>query len=153
MLPTKRRSIAIFAVCVLAAIGLWLVPFLIEPVKLVFQLGKTANEREKQLLYDIDHTALASELRKFASEKRWRQTEANAEPEILWPNNKAVPASVRLLKPTSVAIFDDRIVLERGGPMLHFGIVVFRDGIVGEGLKELGPGVWFYADNNKIPDQ
>jgi len=57
------------------------------------------------------------------------------------------------LKPTSIAVFDDRIMFERGGPMSHFGIVVFREGIAGDGLKELAPGVWFYDDNYRVPDE
>lgn len=152
---TKRKSFVILASCIFAAVAVWIWCILVPPIRLITGLGKIADQRSKQLLYDIDHIVLASELRKFANEERWQRAEVNAEPKIFWggAGNSALPPSISVLQPTSVIIFDDRIIFERGGGMSHFGVVVFRDGIVGEGLKELAPGVWFYADNKRIPDE
>lgn len=153
MLKIKRKGVVIIAICFFSAVALWIGSFAIEPIRFVLQSRKTTDEMQRQLLYEIDHIALASELRKFAYERRWHQSSANVEPAVFWPHDAALPASIQLLQPTSVAVFDDRIMFERGGPMLHFGIVVFRDGIVGEGQKELSPGVWFYSDNGRVPSE
>ena len=150
MFPIRKSVIVIVISGVVSALAIGVVLFF-EPIQVGNRLVKNIHEREKQLLYETDHAALASELRKFADEQRWRQPGDNSPPKMFWPNDDAVPASLRVSKPTSITIFDDRIMFERGGPILHFGIVVFREGIVGEGLKQLAPGVWFYADNNRIP--
>jgi hypothetical protein len=148
---TKHKTAIIVGSCVLGAFALLLLSRLVEPIQVMWQMGKTDKNRERQLLYETDHAALASELRNFARQERWHSPEVNAEPQIFWQGDEAIPASIRRLEPTSVTILDDRVIFERGGPMLHFGIVVFRDGIAGEGLKELAPGVWFYAENQRIP--
>jgi hypothetical protein len=153
MFKNRRKPIIIIVGCAVAAIALWVALILAEPILVVSRMTKMGIERERRLLYNTDHAALAVELRNFGDQQRWQRSESNAEPQIMWPDDNSLPECLRILRPTSVAIFDDRIIFERGGPMLHFGLVVFRNGIKGEGLKELAPGVWFYADNGRVPSE
>ena len=144
MLKYKPKILLVFvSCCLLGIITLYLGFNAFEGIRVARYLTKDADKKEKLLLYETDHNALASELRKFANEKRWHRPEINVEPEIFWPRDIALPASIRSRQPTSVAMFDDRIMFEQGGPMLHFGIVVFRDEVVGKGLKELAPECGF----------
>jgi hypothetical protein len=96
-------------------------------IDLVTGLQRDALQRERGLPYQIDHAALAAELRKFAYEHRWFESAPSDNPTIFWSADPAIPPSLRILQPTSVALFDDRIMFERGGPLHHFGIVVFRE--------------------------
>lgn len=131
-------------------------------VELVSGLRRDAEQRERGLLYQIDQAALAAELRQLAYDYRWSRTPSGDEPTIFWPSDPAIPPSLRTLQPTSIALFDDRIMFERGGPLHHFGIVVFRQtaGAAGSNhrmstgerlLKEFQPDVWFYSDYRKPP--
>ena len=128
-----------------------LIYFFAEPIAVVNGIIKRTNERARLLLYHTDHSALAAELEGFAREKRWRSPTGDLEPTDYWEGD--IPASLKKYKPTSIAIFDDRIVLECGSPFSHFGIVKFRESTKGSGLKELQPGMWFYAENGRIPSR
>jgi hypothetical protein len=160
---TRSTRAAVWSVVAIFGVaGLYLIAQLWWPIELVTGLRRDAVKRERALLYDIDQHALASELRKFAYEYRWWEGSQGDMPSIFWPNDPAIPPSLRTLQPTSIAIFDDRIMFERGGPLHHFGIVVFRqapdvegskvNGSTGEYLlKKFEPGVWFYSDYRKLP--
>ena len=52
-----------------------------------------------------------------------------------------MPASIRALQPKAVIVSDDRVAIDQGFLELFCGIVVFQDGISGEGLTELAPGI------------
>ncbi len=134
---------------------------LLWPVQLSVGVDREATRREHQLLYEVDQAALAAELRKLAYDYRWSTAFPSGEPTIFSPNDPAIPQSLKILQPTSMAIFDDRIMFERGGPLHHFGLVVFRDAsvartshddsVTGEKLlREFQPGVWFYSDHRKV---
>src|SRR6266540_648385 len=94
----------------------------------MFFMHRLVVERERHLLYDIDHKALAAELRKFANEQRWSRRIRNADPDAFGTSNPATPTSLRILKPSAIWIFDDRIQFDCGGPFFDFGIVVFPEG-------------------------
>jgi hypothetical protein len=160
---TATKKTAIGCVAGLLFLGaIYLLAQLFWPIELVTGLRSDAVKRERGLLYETDQAALAAELRKFAYDHRWSETQQGDNPTIFWPPDPAIPSALRILQPTSVAIFDDRIMFERGGPIHHFGIVVFRqsspaekskdNGFAGEQLlKEFQPGVWFYSDHRKLP--
>jgi hypothetical protein len=164
----KKGIISLVAAMLLIA-AIYFSAQLFWSVELVSGLRREAIQRERGLLYRIDQAALAAELRKFAYDYRWSQTvgtnvqmlESNP-PTIFWSDDAAIPLSLRILQPTSIAIFDDRIMFERGGPLHHFGIVVFRQTLAANAsnrnittgehlLKEFQPGVWFYSDYRKLP--
>ena len=119
----------------------------------MFIMHRLVLERERQLLYDIDHRTLASELRKFANEQRWSRSVRNADPDAFGTSNPATPASLRILKPSAIWIFDDRIQFDCGGPFSDFGIVVFLEGTEGTGTKKLADGVWFYSEDGHFPSE
>ena len=116
-------------------------------------LRENATEKEKHILYDVDHTELASQLREFATKLRWSHNEKKGEPDIVWANDPRIPQNLKLLDPTSIAVFDDRIILECGGGLFHFGVVAFRPGIEGSGTKKLGVGLWFFAEDGRVPSR
>ena len=120
---------------------------------LVFGLGRLVSERERQLLYHTDHAALAVEARNFQSQWRSRFGMPGSEPRVLEPDDTEIPNSLRILKPTSAVISNDRIELEFGGALLHYGIVVFDEGLEGNGTKRLAKGVWFYSENGRYPTE
>jgi hypothetical protein len=118
-----------------------------------FIMHRLVLERERQLLYDIDHKTLASELRKFANEQRWGRSIRNADPDAFGMSNPTTPASLRILKPSAIWIFDDRIQFDCGGPFFDFGVVVFPEGQEGTGAKRLADGVWFYSEDGRVPHE
>jgi len=119
----------------------------------MFFMHRLVVERERHLLYDIDHKALAAELRKFANEQRWSRRIRNADPDAFGTSNPATPTSLRILKPSAIWIFDDRIQFDCGGTFFDFGIVVFPEGTEGTGAKKLADGVWFYSENGRAPSE
>jgi hypothetical protein len=111
-----------------------------------------SNEATKrQVIYHINHAALAQEVRKFAEQKRSETVVAPAAPLLMWEGDPDLPASLKILKCSSVSIFPDRVRLEFGGPFLHFGIMIFNKGYPGEGNKQLADGVWFYSEDGRVP--
>ena len=109
--------------------------------------------KEKQLLYQIDHTAFASELRNFANEQRWKGRHKGFGFDYYLKSDPEVPDVLRALNPSTIRVFNDRIQFECGGAFLSFGISVFRDGVTGEGTKKLGEGIWFYAEDGRVPER
>ncbi len=116
-------------------------------------LSALVGHRERQILYRVDHSKLASELRTFATTRRWSTAPHRERPDHFSGDDSELPSSVRTLKPTAVWLLDDRIDVEFGGPLVNFGIRVFPEGIKGDGVKELGQGIWFYADDGKLPSK
>jgi hypothetical protein len=105
--------------------------------------------KERQLLYEIDHSVFASMVRQFAANHGWDQYPV---PPLHFTNNDpAVPVALRGLGFSIVNIYDDRVDVDFGGAFLSFGISVFREGAVGYGTKELGDGIWFYAEDGRVP--
>lgn len=117
---------------------------------LVSDLGHIMTRRQQQLLYDIDNVLLAEELRRFANDYRWKRADGRSR-HTLHGTDVALPASVRILEPAEVRVFDDRIELDLGGAWMSFGIAVFREGCPGKGIKQLDEGIWFFSENGKYP--
>ncbi|SRR5579884_4200416 len=110
------------------------------------------REAERQLLYNVNHAVLASELRSFANEKRWSKPVTGSDSDCFHKSDP-IPPSLKVLDPSQICVFDDRVEYDCGGPFLSFGIVVFRQGLAGHGTKNLGNGIWFYAEDGRIPSQ
>ncbi len=148
-----KRVIIVGACLLIAGAAVWLYPV----VSFVGGLDHLIKKRERQLLYDTDHRALAEIMRDFATERQWSSGQpprSDFGDFVHFPSNDpSLPPAVRLLKPSGVVIFSDRVELEFGGALLHFGVAVFRPGIAGEGTKQLGEGIWFYAENGRVPSE
>jgi hypothetical protein len=118
-----------------------------------FVMRRLVRNGERHLLYDINHEALATELRRFANQMRWGRPVKHTEPESFDSSDPVVPPSLRILRSSGVTIYDDHIEYDCGSPFLDFGIVVFREGIPGTGTKKLGEGIWFYSADNRVPSE
>src|ERR1700724_898935 len=144
MVATRRtiKRWLIIALCGVAAINgiLWVVFSEHSPLAFVIGLRHAISQRERGLLYDTDHAALAHIMRDFAAERQWSLNAAPTPPFgwTSWPgesfvyfrsNDESFPPALRMLKPSSVSIFEDHIELEFGGAFLHFGIRAFRPGL------------------------
>jgi hypothetical protein len=149
----KTKTIVIAVIAMLSLLICATTYVVMRPLRFLHGLRSYSTEREKHIIYDVNHEILALELRQFATEWRWRRVGQRAGPDIFWVNDDRIPPHLKLLKPTSIAIFDDRIIFESGGALLHFGIVVFRPGIEGSGTKRLGDGIWFFSEDGRIPSQ
>src|SRR2546425_8578405 len=145
---SKRRVIMAVCALILGAAIWWLLRAEHSPVAFVIGMRHAINQRERGLLYDTDHAALAQVMREFASERQWssgqRPRSSFGDFVYFAGDDLSLPPALRLLKPSSVRIFEDRIECEFGGPFLHFGVATFRPGISGHGTKHLGEGIWFY---------
>lgn len=116
-----------------------------------FVIRRLIRNGEHQLVYDIDHEILAKELRRFGNELRWSRQMHDSEPASFDPNDPAIPSALRILKPSGITIYDDRVEYDCGSPFLAFGIVVFREGVPGTGSRKLGDGIWFYSADGNVP--
>ena len=104
---------------------------------------------QKTLLYETDHVKLAVEVRTFAAKHEWARS-APKGGQVYTGKDSALPASVRALKPSSVRVLEDRVEIECGGALHHHGISVFRQLSGGHGTRDLGDGVWYYSEGNRM---
>jgi hypothetical protein len=134
---------------------LWLIRSEHSPLAFVIALRHSINQRERGLLYQTDHAALAQIMREFATDRQWasgQPTKSEFDPLAAFrASDESLPPALRVLKPSGILIFDDRIELEFGGAFLHFGIRAFRPGLPGNGTKRLGDGIWFYSEDGYVP--
>lgn len=148
----SKRGWAIVIVGVIAIAALaFAARIFVPPLYFAYTIHHQIGEKERQLLYGINHKVFASELRDFAKAHRWsfpRQAEGF---DYFRATDPDVPPELRALDPSVIRVFDDRIEFECGGAFLSFGIVAFREGLHGSGTKEVGDGVWFYAEDGVVP--
>ncbi len=142
--------IAIVTVVVAAALGV-AGRVVVPPLYFAYTIHRQIGEKERQLLYRINHKVFASELRDFAKVHRWNFPREPEGFDYFRATDPGVPPELRALDPSLIRIFNDRIEFECGGALLSFGIVVFREGLRGSGTKELGDGIWFYAEDGAVP--
>lgn len=127
------------------------------PVYFMSQMSSDITRRQKYLLYNLDHQRVAAELRQFAAENGWSAPIADSEHPVFFPNDRNLSpdlnlsSSITSAKPNTIAVFDDRVELECGSGLLHYGIAVFKPGLIGYGQKQLGDGIWFYSENGRVP--
>jgi hypothetical protein len=113
-------------------------------------LKRRISSEQAWILYHVDHKVLARETRNFAKQ-RLAQHGRGLVGDVLKSDDPHVPAPLAVLKPRSIAILDGYVRLEFGGALLHFGIIVYDEGLEGPGTKKLGEGVWFYSENGRYP--
>ena len=137
--------------------GVWLFTGESSPVAFTIGLSRLIRQRERTLLYETDHAVIANVMRDFATERRWSSDQpmsgAGHDPWMILGSDPSLPPAVRVLKPSSVFLFQDYVELEFGGALMHFGIRTFRPGLPGHGTKWLAEGVWFYAEDGRVPSQ
>jgi len=146
-----RHKITILAIIGLAIIAIAIcvrIPWGVIPA--IFIGNRLTKETERELLYNINHEVLASELRNFANEKRWNRPMTNDDSDCFHKSDR-IPPSLQILNPSQICVFDDRVEYDCGGAFLSFGIAVFRQGFPGHGTKKLGDGIWFYAEDGRVP--
>jgi hypothetical protein len=146
----KVRVLVVVALAVIAVIVCVRIPLGVIPA--VFIGNRLTREEERELLYNVNHVVLASELRTFANEKRWSKPVTTSDSDCFHKSDP-IPASLQILNPSQICVFDDRVEYDCGGPFLSFGIAVFREGVPGHGTKKLGEGVWFYAEDGRVPSE
>ena len=65
------------------------------------------------------------------------------------PTDPAIPPAIRALAPSNITIdAGKKVTLEFGGGFSHFGLRGYAVGILGEGNKDIVPGLWFYAEDD-----
>jgi hypothetical protein len=136
----------------MAAAGLGLAArVVVPPLYLAYTVHSLNVTKEKQLLYHLNHEVLASEIREFGSANGWRGAHKGLGFDYFLKGDPEVPEHLRALNPTIIRVFPERIEFDFGGAFLSFGLWVFRDGVEGEGTKKLGNGIWFYAEDGRVP--
>jgi hypothetical protein len=153
-MPTKKRLIqGVIGVAGLALV-VWGLFYCVEIFGVVIGVRHAITKKEQVILYSVDHAALGTILREFASVHRWSSAQTSgAEMTFLHGDEPSLSPGLRILKPSSVRIYDDQIDLEFGGALLHFGISAFRPGLPGQGTKNLGDGLWFYSEDGRVPKE
>ena len=149
----RRKIVTLLTLALLFVLAATCMRIVWTPLAFAFATNRMDREQERQLLYNVDHRVLAAELRKFASEERWSKQANSSEPTLVNANDPRLPTALRVLHSSGVSIYDDRVEYDCGGPFLSFGIAVFREGNPGHGTKRLGEGIWFYAEDGRVPHQ
>ena len=148
----SKRGWAIVIVTIIAGVALAFAVRVVAPAfYFAYTIHRQIGEKERQLLYRTNHRVLASELRNFAKVHKWSSPQKSEGFDYFRATDHDVPPDLRALDPSVIRVFNDRIEFECGGALRSFGIVVFREGLRGNGTKELGHGIWFYAEDGAVP--
>jgi hypothetical protein len=149
------RTAAISSAATILVILLLLCVWLREPLYIAYKMRTEFGEKQRKLLYHTNHKHLATELRRFATERRWDNEGKKATPDFYYGDDPALPPALKALGPSWVEINDDRIDVGCGGFVREqghsFGISVWREGLAGSGVKKLEEGMWFFSDDEHIP--
>src|SRR2546423_8541704 len=103
-------------------------------------LRHAKDDRERIVLYQLDHASTAKKLREFAQQIGWQRANIEA-------SDPRFPAELRRFEPWGVWMYTDYVELEFGGAFGDIGFRAFRQGLPGYGTKKLGEGVWYYAQD------
>jgi hypothetical protein len=147
----KVSILALGLLVILLVVAALVVPWRLYAERLVMR--RFIEQQERPLLYHLNHEALAAELRRFATEMRWGRPVKHSEPESFDPNDLIMPPALRILKPSAIIIYDDRIEYDFGSALFDFGIAMFKEGVPGTGTKKLGDGIWFYSTDGRVPSE
>lgn len=154
-LRRRKRVVLLIAVCLVAA---W-------PALIVVNFGyywlwgaqKEIVARQKQLLYKTNPNALLAAARQIhASAGTYRphptgQPQDNRHPD---PNDPNMPLIVKGLLPSTIAIDKDIVQIEMGGGFYHYGVIAYMTSptsLVPMGTLQLTPGLWYYAEDGRVP--
>jgi hypothetical protein len=110
----------------------------------VANLREAMDARERVVLYHLDHLLVANRLRQLAAQLGWKRTSVAAD-------DQRFPTELRRFEPCCVWLFPGYAELEFGGAFGDIGFRAFRPGLVGYGTKRLGPGLWYYAQDGRVP--
>ena len=149
----RRKILIALMLTLLSVLAVIFVGSLWRPLAFAFATSRMDREEERELLYNVNHEILAAELRKFAIEERWSKQDGSSEPMLVNANDPRLPTALRVLYSSGMSIYNDRIEYDCGGSLLSFGIAVFREGNPGHGTKKLGDGIWFYAEDGRVPSR
>lgn len=114
----------------------------------IFSLGleKVISEEKASLLHNVDFEVL----REAADQLHEQTLKANALTGHQYvrylSDNRDLPPALRILKPTHISVENERIFIEFGGGLYHFGIIVYTPGAKETGQRKLADRVWFYSD-------
>ena len=145
-----RRHYIIFVAAFLAicVIGLY---FVAPAFFFTFAINRTIKDKERAVLYHINHKALATVAREFAWPLNSQSLKERFPDPYFEKGDSRIPTELWIADPARILGYDDRIDFEYGGALLHFGISIFKPGLVGEGTLKLQDGVWFYSDTGRYP--
>jgi len=141
--PVVRICVSIgAAICALSVA--WFLSIHVFWFNWAYQAKKLTDQKQIQLLYQSDHEALRDAGRKILSDANTYTNEFMMKDEL--------PETIRNLSPSHASILPGRqeLWIEMGGGFFHFGFTIFPEGIEGNGLKKLIPGLWYYSEDNKI---
>jgi hypothetical protein len=140
----RRRIIAGAWVAVIGGL-LWFLLFSERsPLFFVIYMRHLANQQERFLCFEVDHTIIADTLRSFAEQQNWTEVGFNKD-------DPRVPAALRVLKPSAIFVHPDYVALDFGGPFFQMDIRAFKPGNVGSGTKKLADGLWLYTEDGSYP--
>src|SRR4051794_16489913 len=97
-------------------------------------MRRAMDDRERVVLYQLDHVSTAKRLRQFAQQIGWQRADIPA-------SDPRFPAELQRFEPWGVWMYPDYIELEFGGAFGDVGFRTFRPGLVGSGTKKLADGV------------
>jgi hypothetical protein len=148
---SRRRRIAVYVllVCLAIGVGLWLLPIF----RLLVTGAQAVREEKIHLLYYTNLRVAETEMTRFARMARWNQKVRLVGATIIKGDSEEVPASLRILSPREIFIYDDRIELDFGPSFAPFRLVVFDKARDGHGTKKLGDRIWFYSEDGKVPNR
>jgi hypothetical protein len=151
--PGLIRVFGMLAGVTILFIALLVANYYFKPLYIAYKLPTLHRAKERRILYDYDHRLLAEQLRRFAWEKKWNSLSHESGELTFYGSDSSLPVVLKGLGPSKIRVGDDRVDFDCGGPGLTYGISVFREGVAGTGTKRLGEGIWFYAEDNVVPDR
>ena len=100
-------------------------------------------------LYEINHERLASAVKSFAwSTNYYLSVERD---ETFMPGDTNVPQLVWDLQPSSVHIDQEKVRIGCASAWAPFALFIYKTGVKGSGTVEIADGIWFWAEDERIP--
>ena len=125
--------------------------------RLMAGASRQIEQKQQAILYHPNHQAILNacaqihaNARSFRRNPDWHNMAPNdfSKPD---PSDPGIPSIIKTLKPAYIDIDTNFVRLEMGGGFYHYGIEAFFNGAAGQGTKRLVPGLWYYAEDGKIP--
>jgi hypothetical protein len=120
------------------------------------------EERQRQLLYHTDHPALLAACRQLLKQNKQDKDYFYKVDGKIPKEYSDLPMVLRHLNPMSVNVLKDQaqVHIELGGGFFHHGFIAQAEGAEEEhtstpeeGYRKLLPGLWYYAEDNRIPNE
>lgn len=160
-----KRSILNRRVLIRSSIKLLVIAVVALPlgvVALMPWVGRRRTEKRRHaLFYATDHHAILAGAKEILAKKLTYRPDPTWQPpstEKPDPNDPNMPAAIKALSPKTIAVGPDHVTFEMGGGFFHYGLIAspvddFDPNQVPTGLVyvQLVKGVWYYAEDNKLP--